>query len=139
MQREEIAGKVKFSLEKASSQWRDLQRLHTWLLIVPLAIDIIATLLAGMTALRDAPVIGENYPGSGWRITCGIVAGLTAVSVFCVTFDQLKGYAKRIAAAFSCVGRLKALDILLIDEKRSVSESLDDYAKISADYPDLTV
>ena len=136
IQREALARKIKDSLKTANSRWRHLHRLNTWLLIVSLVTSAVATLLAGLTSINNEPVIGQSYPG--WRLTCGVAAVFTFVSSVCVGINQLLGIAKRVAAALSCVGRLKALNILIIDDKRPVNDILEDYAKITADHPDLT-
>lgn len=136
IQRQELARKVNDSLEIANKRWKHLHRLNTWLLIISLTASAIATLLAGWTSIANDPVIGQSY--AGWQVTCGVAAVFTFASSVCVGINQLLGISKRVAAALSCVGRLKAMNILIIDDKRPVNDILEDYAKITADYPDLT-
>ena len=136
IKREELTRKVNDSIEIANTQWRHLHRLNTWLLIVSLTASAIATLLAGWTSVANDPVIGQGFPG--WRLTCGVAAVFTFSSSVCAGINQLLGIAKRAAAALSCVGRLKAISLLIINDKHSVDGILEDYAKITADHPDLT-
>jgi hypothetical protein len=149
IQREELARKVKDSLQIANSKWRQLKRLYTWFLIVSFVTSAAATLLAGWTSFKKEPAIkfykmeeykkDEEYTKKNWTLICGIAAILTFSSSVCVGINQVLGNAKRVASAFSCIGRLKALDILINNDKRSVNDILEDYAKITADHPDLTV
>jgi hypothetical protein len=141
IQREELARNVKGSLQKANSRWRHLKRLYTLFLIVSLVTSAVATLLAGGTAFKGKSVI-DYYDGDNkknWTLICAIAAILTFISSLCVGIKQVLGDAKRVDAAKSCVGRLKALDILINNDERSVNDILEDYAKITEDHPELTV
>jgi hypothetical protein len=161
IQREELACKVKDSIHDATSKWRHMKRLHAWFLILSFVTSAAATLLAGSTSFLEAPVIKffkveenkkeegykkeeeykkkEEYDKKNWTLICGIAAILTFSSSICVGINQVLGDAKRVDDVRSCVGRLKALVILINGDKLSVNDILEDYAKIIEDYPELTV
>ena len=153
MKREDIARRISDSLVISNSRWRHLKRIHTLFLIVSLLTGGGATSLTALTTLFPEWVLGifvlkndndkkavdyDDNDNKGYSLICGIAAILALISSICGGINQGQGNEKRVTDTFSCIGRLKALDTLLMDDKQSLSKILEDYAKITSDYPDLT-
>ena len=122
---------IKESLDKAQLQVSKLRKTNSRFIYISLIASVLATLLAGFTAVNGKPLAGQG-PGA-WAWTCGVVAIFTATATVFTGLHKQLTISERLAKATECVGKLKSILISL--EKSDLSEQdkdaiLNDYKKI---------
>jgi hypothetical protein len=133
-EREAVQQKIKETLYKVNLNVVKLKNANFRLVTTSLAASALATLLAGLTAAMG-PLAGQGP--SAWKITCGAVAGFTALAGLMTGLHQKLSISERLAKSFSCAGRLNSLDIALSITKRDPAIVAKEYEELIGNYPDL--
>jgi len=133
-----MSEEVKNSLRTAELKLKKLRNTNTKFIVISLIASVLATLLAGSTALLG-PLAGQGPPA--WKWTCGIVAVFTATATVFTGLHKQLTVSERLAKATECVGKLKAIDFSLAnisneDEKKS---ALSDYKKVLEVYSEYCI
>ncbi|HVO73482.1 MAG TPA: hypothetical protein VMT35_05635 [Ignavibacteriaceae bacterium] len=129
-----IREKIKESLLKVNTQAARLRSSNFRLITVSLCASAFATLLAGLTAALG-PLAGQGAPA--WKITCGAVAGFTALAGLMTGLHQKLGISDRLAKSFACAGRLNSLEISLSISKKDPVSIAKEYEELIGSYPEL--
>lgn len=128
--------RIRTSLRTAEAHAGRLKRTNTRLIWLSLTGTSLATILAGATAAAG-PLAGEGTPA--WRLTCGAIAVLTALSGLLSGFHQRMNISERLANALACAGRLRGLELALTVTERDVREVAGDYEDVVAGYQEFIV
>jgi hypothetical protein len=128
--------RIQSGLRTAEAHARRLKRLNTRLIWLSLIGTSLATVLAGVTAAAG-PLAGEGTPA--WRLTCGAIAVLTALSGLLSGFHQRMNISERLANALACAGRLRGLELALTVTGRNVQEVAADYEDVVTGYQEYIV
>jgi len=131
---QDLARRVRESLEKAEKHASRLKRMNTRLLILGVVNSGVSTLITGTTA-ANGPVVGEGVPG--WRLACIAGAIFGFVTTVSVGLNQQLNFGERLSTANECLGRLRFLDVAIETESRSWDEIAKEYAKIVKEYPNV--
>lgn len=126
--------RLQTSLRAAEGHAERLKRTNTRLIWLSLTGSSLATLLAGITAAAG-PLAGEGVPA--WRLTCGAIAVLTALSGLLSGFHQRLNISERLGKALACAGRLRGLELALAVTGRDVREVAGDYEDVVAGYQEF--
>ena len=122
---------VKDSLRKAQEITSSLRRKNTRLLITGMVCSAGTTLVAGGTT-AVGPVVGEG--DTGWRIACIVAAVLAFVSTVATALTTQLKYAERLTQGDQCVGRLRALDVVIVTGCGNWEEIIKEYGEIVKAY-----
>lgn len=133
-ERREVQQKIKESLSRVNEQVARLKNANLRMITVSLGASALATLLAGFTAAMG-PLAGQGP--SAWKITCGAVAGFTALAGLMTGLHQKLSISERLAKSFSCAGRLNSLDLALSISKKDSESAAKEYEELISSYPDL--
>jgi hypothetical protein len=131
---------IKESLEKAQLQVLKLRRANSRFIYISLIASVLATLLAGFTAVNGKPLAGQG-PGA-WTWTCGVVAIFTATATVFTGLHKQLTISERLAKATECSGKLKSVIISL--ERSDLKDTdkdalLNEYKKIVEVYSEFIV
>ncbi|MGE5798141.1 MAG: hypothetical protein ACM34N_15255 [Ignavibacteria bacterium] len=129
-----IREKIKESLRKVNAQAGKLKKANSRLIFINLIATAIATLLAGLTAALG-PLAGQGPPA--WKLTCGAVAGFTALSGLMTGLHQKLSISEKLAKSFACAGRLNSLEISLSISKKDPGIAAKEYEELISSYPEL--
>ncbi len=134
VERQAVQQKIKESLQKVNMHVMKLRSANFRLITISLIASALATLLAGLTAALG-PLAGQGPPA--WKITCGAVAGFTALAGLMTGLHQKFSISERLAKSFSCAGRLNSLDLALSVSKKDPGAVAKEYEELISNYPDL--
>ncbi|MEO8210171.1 MAG: hypothetical protein ABI840_06395, partial [bacterium] len=65
-----------------------------------------------------------------WRLTCKVIAGLTAISTVFTTFQKQLSISEKLSKATECMSKLKSIKITLEDPESNEKEIRKEYIKI---------
>lgn len=136
MPKDQMLARIRDGLARAEERASSLRRTNNRLIWLTLITSAVATGLAGITAAAG-PLAGEGPPA--WRVTCGAIAVLTAVSGLLSGTHQRMNVSDRLARAISCAGRLRSLEIALTVSGRDVLDVARDYEEVVAGYQEYVV
>lgn len=102
---------IKESLDKAQLQVSKLRKTNSRFIYISLIASVLATLLAGFTAVNGKPLTGQG-PGA-WTWTCGVVAIFTATATVFTGLHKQLTVSERLTKATECAGKLKSVLISL--------------------------
>ena len=126
--------RIRADLRRIEARSRELDRLDFRLVASSLAATALATVLAGLTAAAG-PLAGEGPPA--WRLTCGAIAVITALSGALTGAHQRFRVPERRAQALTCLGRLRALELALGISRRDPTDVAREYQEVLAQHPEL--
>lgn len=129
--REEMLQQIKEALHNAESRARDLRHEHSRLTMMGLIAGALGTILAGFAAAAG-PVTGQGT--HAWRVTCGIIATLTACATLFPGLNTQLSIPDRLAKANTCVGRLRGLEIGITVTHRDPAEVATEYQEVASTY-----
>jgi hypothetical protein len=129
-----LSERIREDLLRAERIAARLRRLDTRLVVGILFTTAFATLVAGFAAAAGPP-LGEGAPA--WRLTCGFIAVLTALSGLLTGAHQRFQVAERRARALACSARLRALELAVGLSRRDVAEVAREYEEVVGQYPEL--
>jgi uncharacterized protein (DUF1810 family) len=106
---------------------------------VGLIAGALATFVAGLTAVKGAPLIEVEAAAKAlaWRWTCGISAALTLVATLATGLQKSLALPDRQAAATACLGRLRALELALSVRGLAAADAAREYEAILAQHVEL--
>jgi hypothetical protein len=131
---------IKESLTKAQEQVAKLRKTNARFIYISLIASVLATLLAGFTALNGKPLAGQG--AGAWAWTCGVVAIFTATATVFTGLHKQLTISEKLARATECVGKLKSVKISLDNIKSEDSdkdELIKEYKKIVELYSEFLV
>jgi hypothetical protein len=120
------------SLRRAQGETARLRHTHSTLVGGTVVSGALSTLLAGVSAVGGAAVIGSGE--AGWQITCAVVAALTLIGTLTTGIDQQFRIQESLGAARRCAGELAALRALLDLGTASSEDISRRYASLLAEY-----
>ncbi|HMS34486.1 MAG TPA: hypothetical protein PKC91_10405 [Ignavibacteria bacterium] len=131
---------IKETLDKAQLHVNKLRKQNSRFIYISLIASVLATLLAGFTAVNGKPLAGQG-PGA-WSWTCGVVAIFTATATVFTGLHKQFTVPERLAKATECVGKLKSVLISL--ERSDIKDSdkdalLTEYKRIVEVYSEFIV
>ncbi len=129
---------IKESLDKAQLQVSKLRKTNSRFIYISLIASVLATLLAGFTAVNGKPLTGQG-PGA-WTWTCGVVAIFTATATVFTGLHKQLTVPERLAKATECSGKLKSVLISLESSGLKDSDKdalLTEYKKIVEVYSEF--
>jgi hypothetical protein len=129
--REDMLQQVRQAIANAESRTRELRRENSRLIILGLITGALGTIMAAFAAAKG-PVTGQGP--HAWRVTCGIVATLTACATLFPGLNQQLSIPDRLAKANICVGRLRGLEIGLTVTQRDPTEVAGEYQEVCSAY-----
>jgi hypothetical protein len=121
---------IRDRLRAAETRARRLRRTHAASLYASLVTSTLATGLAGYAATAGSPL-------SSWRLTCGVVAGLTFIAAIASGAQKQLDLNARLAKATTCTGRLRALEFAVAVTGKRGEEIDTECQTIAKEYPDL--
>jgi hypothetical protein len=133
-QSEAILDNLRGALSRAEVNMARLRRRRNGLVYVSLLAGLMATVVSGFAA-AIGPMVGGTP--KAWKMTCGVVAALTACATFCSGLNERFGVPDQLAKATVCVGRLRTLEIGITLAHRDPSDVARDYQELIAQYQDV--
>ena len=133
-QRDAMLLKTRESLRRAEAQSVRLRRGDSRFVYTSLVTSSLATIVAGLAAALG-PVLGKGPPA--WKLTCGVVAGLTACATLLSGIHKQLAITDRLGKANACVGKLRALEIDLTLGNRDVLEVAKEYQELAVNYQEV--
>jgi hypothetical protein len=131
-----IVMRITENLGRVEGRVADLRRTNVRITGLSLVLSTVATLLAGLTAAAG-PLAGEGPPA--WRVTCGIIAVVTAAAAFTTGAQQRFQIPEQLARALACVGRLRGLELSLRLGRVDTEQAGHEYEQLIATYPEELV
>ena len=92
--------------------------------------------MAGLTAAQG-PVVGSGI--EGWRVACLVAALFAFISTVVTLLNQQMKISDRLAEGTRCVGRLRALDVMLLMGHQDWQKITGEYEDIVRAHPDFVV
>jgi hypothetical protein len=129
-----IHQKINEYLQRVDAQVQKLRRANFRLIAASLIASALATLLSGLAAVWGP--LGGQGP-SAWKLTCGAVAGFTALAGLMTGLHQRLSISDRLAKSFACAGRLDALKIAVTFSKKDPVIVAQEFEEIIASQPEL--
>jgi hypothetical protein len=80
-------------------------------------------------------MLGKGPPA--WKLTCGVVAGLTACSTLLSGIHKQLAVPERLGKAMACIGKLRALEIDLTLGNRDIVQVAKEYQELAVNYPEF--
>ena len=133
---ERIEARIRASAEKAERITERLRRLNQGYLIASITSSGVSTLVAGLTAAQG-PVVGSGI--EGWRVACLVAALFAFISTVVTLLNQQMKISDRLAEGTRCVGRLRALDVMLLMGHQDWQKITGEYEYIVRAHPDFVV
>ncbi len=120
---------IRKSLQKAEASVAKLRKTNSAFIIISLIASVLATLLAGSTALMG-PLAGQGPPA--WKWTCGIVAVFTATATIFTGLQKQLTISEKLSKATECAGKLRAIDFTISNARneQDKDEAINDYKKV---------
>lgn len=134
VQREALLVNVRESLRKAEGQSVRLRRGDSRFVYTSLVSSSAATVVAGLAAALG-PVLGKGP--SAWKLTCAVVAGLTACSTLLSGIHKQLAVPERLGKATACIGKLRALEIDLTLGNREALQVAKEYQELAVNYQEF--
>ncbi|HZP01631.1 MAG TPA: hypothetical protein VFD30_15180 [Terriglobia bacterium] len=125
---------IRESLHKAEAQAVRLRRRDSRFVYTSLVASSTATLVAGVAAALG-PMLGKGPPA--WKLTCGVVAGLTACATLLSGIHKQLAVPERLGKATACIGKLRALEIDLTLAHRDIVQVAKEYQELAVNYPEF--
>jgi len=129
--REEMLQQIRQPIANAEHRTRELRHENSRLVTLGLIAGALGTIMAGFAAAAG-PLTGQGP--HAWRVTCGIVATLTACATLFPGLNQQLSIPDRLAKANICVGRLRALEIGISVTQRDPTEVATEYQDVCSAY-----
>ncbi len=120
---------IRKSLQKAETSVAKLRKTNSAFIIISLITSVLATLLAGSTALMG-PLAGQGPPA--WKWTCGIVAVFTATATIFTGLQKQLTISEKLSKATECAGKLRSIDFTISNARNEEDkdEAINDYKKV---------
>lgn len=123
---------IQQSLARADRRVGRLQVVHTLLSILAVLAGALSTLLAGGSAVNQAPLLGIGE--AGWGLTCGFAALLTLTGTVAGGINQQFRIGETLGQARSCAGRLSALEVSLSMGNVQTAKIAEKYADVVGEF-----
>jgi hypothetical protein len=133
--REQILHHIHAARTNAEAKASALRRRNTRLVTLGLFTSGLGTILAGFAAA--AGPLGGKGTGA-WKMTCGIIAALTACATLLAGLNQQLSIPDRLARATACAGRLRALEVEITVAHRNPTEVAEQYEQVLRADPEFT-
>ena len=131
--RDELARRVRSSLNKADEIISGRKKVNTGLLITGMTSSAAATLIAGITAAQG-PVIGTGT--EGWRLACIVAAIFGFASTVSSGLSQQLKVTDHLSEGKQCANKLKLLDVGITTGNKSWEEITQEFEEIARTYPE---
>jgi hypothetical protein len=122
-----VLQKIREDIEKVQTKAARLRRTNTTMILTSTLASGLSAILAGVTAARG-PMVAAGP--TGWKLTCGAIAVLSACAGLFSGLHQQLSVTDRLAKVLDCGGKLKALEISLTINYRDPVEVSKDYQVI---------
>lgn len=146
--RQSLLEELHVSIDIVNQRARRYRIWHVLLLLVSLVGGLLATALAGESALggKTLPEIAVAMTSGGplselapnWRVVCGLIALVNLLATGATAVENLFKISQRRTEALLCVGSLQALRVELATTSHVEEVTLDevraDYAKLLKQY-----
>lgn len=133
-QREALLVNVRESLRRAEAQAVHLRRGDSRFVYTSLVSSSTATVVAGLAAALG-PVLGKGP--AGWKVTCAVVAGLTACATLLSGIHKQLAIPERLGKVTACIGKLRALEIDLTLGNREALQVAKEYQELAVNYQEF--
>lgn len=130
-----IGRRVRDSLIKAEQYAQQQQRTNTTLMIISIVGSAFTTFLTAVTAAQGPIVMSGIWD---WQGACALGAAISLVTTICTGLSQQLNISAKMMMGGQCVGRLRALDLVIVTKAREGAEIAKEYAEILAQFPDVT-
>ena len=130
-QRNEILQKLRQSLHSAEDHMAHLRREDSRLVYSSLAASSMGTIVAGFAAALG-PTLGKGP--HAWKITCAVVALLTACATVLSGIHKQLSIPVRLGKASACVLKLRALEIDITLGNRDLAQVAKEYQELAVNY-----
>lgn len=132
---DKLAERIRASLALADAYARKNEKLNSTLAITTIVSSALTAVLTGLTAAQG-PVV---MPGVlDWQGACTIGATLSVATAISSGVSQQLNIAKRMMDGSQCVGRLRALELVVATQTRGAQEITNEYAEILRTYAEVT-
>jgi hypothetical protein len=131
-----IVTRITENLRQVEMRVARLRRTNVRITGLSLLFSTAATLLAGLTAAAG-PLAGEGPPA--WRMTCGIIAVVTAATALVTGVQQRFQIPEQLARALAVAGRLRGLELSLRLSRVGPEQAGHEYEQLIATYPEELV
>lgn len=124
------------SLAKAEAGVLALKKTNTRFIVISLVASVLATVLAGSTALLG-PLAGQGP--QAWKWTCGIVALFTATATIFTGLHKQLTVSERLAKATECSGKIRSIRFSLDNAKNEGDreKAFDEYKRVLEVYSEF--
>lgn len=130
-QRDELLQRVQTSLRRAEGHMVHLRREDSGLVYTSLTASSLGTVVAGLVA-AFGPTLGKGPPA--WKITCAVVALLTACATLLSGIHKQLAIPTRLGKACACVLKLRALEIDMTLGNRDLVQVAKEYQELAVNY-----
>ena len=131
--RDVLLQRIRTSLSQADSYTQRNKRLNSTLMIVTTTGSALTAFLTALTAAKGPVVI----PGLlDWFGACSIGAVLSLITTICSGLSQQMDISRKLIEGSQCTGRLRALELVVTTQTRSVGEITTEYAEILSTFAD---
>jgi hypothetical protein len=132
---DKLEQRIRASLTLADSYARKNQQLNSTLVIITIVGSALTAFLTGLTA-ATGPV---PMPGIlDWQGACSLGAVLSIITAVSSGISQQLNISKRLMDGSQCVGRLRALELVVATKTREVDAITNEYAEILRTYAEVT-
>lgn len=128
----ELKQKIAQSLERANRRAKRTRPLNSALGWTAMGAGALSTLFAAMPAATGTAMMGSGV--EGWRLTCGVVAGITLLGTVATGLNQQLNLGDSVTKAQTCAARLNTLDVALSLGTIQPGDAAARYAEIVAEY-----
>jgi hypothetical protein len=133
-QRDEMLQRLRASLRRAEDHMHHLRREDAGLVYASLAASSLGTIVAGLAAALG-PSLGKGPPA--WKVTCALVAVLTASATILSGIHKQQAVPVRLGKASACVLKLRALEMDATLGNRDVAQVAKEYQELAVNYLEL--
>lgn len=130
-QRDTMLERIRYALRTAEKRAQSLRSRSSWFILANLVCGALGTVIAGLAAAAG-PAVGTGP--HAWKVTCGVVAVLTACGTLFSGLNQQLAIPDRLAKAEACVARLRALEMEVTVTQRDLAEVTRQYEEVVAGY-----
>ncbi|MGA8184760.1 MAG: hypothetical protein WB819_14095 [Terriglobia bacterium] len=130
-QRDEMLQRLRSSLSKAEDHMHHLRREDAALVYASLAASSLGTIVAGLAAALG-PTLGKGP--LAWKVTCALVAALTASATILSGVHKQQAVPVRLGKASACVLKLRALEMDMTLGSRDAAQVAKEYQELAVNY-----
>lgn len=132
---EKLEQRIRASLSSADLYTQRSQKLNASLTIITIVGSALTAFITALTAVEGPVVI----PGLlNWQGACSIGAVLSVITTIASGLSQQMNTSRRWVEGSQCVGRLRALELVVSTKTRDANEITTEYAEILRTYAEVT-